>query len=399
MFTPSQQLLDKYASILVNFALNNGNGIKKDDVVYIRSQLPGLPLTKAIYRTTLKSGGHPLVEIQDDDFRLLKLEEGSDEQIGFFAKEYYRAVVDTIDHLIGIFSDEDPLYLAKADPRKLFLSNSSMKPFRDWIYAKEDAKKLTWTLCLYGTEGVAREAGMSVEQFWDQIKRACFLDDIDPLEQWRRVNSDIKQLITILNEMPIKTLRLVAKDTDLKIHIGEHRKWVGGSGHNIPSFEIFTSPDWRGTEGRVFFDLPLYRYGNLIKDISLEFHNGQIVRATAKQNESFLHEMISQKNADRIGEFSLTDRRFSKINRFMANSLYDENFGGDFGNTHLAIGKSIHDTCSLDLKNMDDEKYAALGFNDSSEHTDIIATSNRTVTATLVDGSTKLIYQDGEFRI
>ncbi|MBN1577213.1 MAG: aminopeptidase [Chitinispirillaceae bacterium] len=399
MFTPNPKLLENYAAILINFALNDGEGIKKGDVVYMVSQLPGLPLAKAIYRTILKSGGQPIVQLQDDDFRLMQLEEGSDEQIGFFPKEYYRGLADNIDHYVRILAEEDPLFLAGADPRKVILSSRSTKPFRDWLDAKEDAGRFTWTLCLYGTEGAAREAGMSIKEYWEQISRACFLHEKDPLGTWRGVYADMKDLIEMLDRMPIEKVHVVSEGTDLWVRIGEKRKWLGGRGRNIPSFEIFTSPDWRGTEGTIFFDLPLYRYGNIIKDIRLEFHNGLIVNATAKQNESLLREMIAQKNADKIGEFSLTDRRFSKINRFMANTLFDENFGGDFGNTHLAVGKAYHDACMGDLKNMNEEKFIALGYNDSPEHTDIIATGNRTVTATLTDGSTKVIYEDGEFRI
>ena len=109
--------------------------------------------------------------------------------------------------------------------------------------------------------------------------------------------------------------------------------------------------------------------------------------------------MIAQHNADKIGEFSLTDRRFSRITKFMAETLYDENFGGEFGNTHLAVGKSYHDACSEDAKNISEEEFASLGFNTSPEHCDIIATTDRVVTATLLDGSKKIIYEGGEFKI
>jgi leucyl aminopeptidase (aminopeptidase T) len=45
--------------------------------------------------------------------------------------------------------------------------------------------------------------------------------------------------------------------------------------------------------------------------------------------QNILEEMIKVENADKIGEFSLTDKRISKINKFMAETLYDENFGGN----------------------------------------------------------------------
>jgi aminopeptidase len=72
------------------------------------------------------------------------------------------------------------------------------------------------------------------------------------------------------------------------VKIGEKRQWVGGTGRNIPSFEIFTSPDWRGTDGWIRFNQPLYAYGTLIEGVELEFKKGIIVKAMAKKNEKVL---------------------------------------------------------------------------------------------------------------
>jgi aminopeptidase len=399
MFTPSPQILERYAKVLVNFALNDGIGIKKDDVVYIVTQTPGLPLAKEIYRIILRSGGHPLLNIQDDDFKLLHLQEGTDEQLSFFPSPYYKGLADSIDHYVRVLAEEDPLFLSKADPRKVILYSRSVKKFRDWLDEKEDAGKFTWTLCMYGTEGAAREAKMNIEEYWEQINLACFLNETDPIKKWQDVLASMHAILQQLNDLPIAKLHLEADQTDLWVGLGEHRKWLGGRGRNIPSFEIFTSPDWREVEGKVFFDLPLYRYGNIIKDIKLEIKNGIITSAKAAENEKLLQEMLSQKNADKIGEFSLTDKRFSKINKFMANTLFDENFGGNYGNTHLAVGKAYHDACSLNTAEVTSEEFEKLGYNDSPEHTDIIATSDRKVTAVLKDGSRKLIYEGGEFQL
>ncbi|HEX2956555.1 MAG TPA: aminopeptidase [Chitinispirillaceae bacterium] len=399
MYTPSSQQLEKYAKVLINFALNDGIGIKKNDVVYMVTQTPGLPLAKEIYKVILRAGGHPILNIQDDDFKLLHLQEGTDEQLSFFPAPYYKGLADSIDHYVRILAEEDPLFLSKADPRKVILSSRSVKQFRDWLDEKEDAGKFTWTLCMYGTDGAAKEAGMSIQEYWEQINRACFLDEPDPIKKWQDVLNSMNNILNTLNNLPIAKVHVEAPQTDLWVGLGENRKWLGGRGRNIPSFEIFTSPDWREVEGTVFFDLPLYRYGNIIKDIKLEIKNGIITSAKAAENEKLLHEMLAQKNADKIGEFSLTDIRFSKINRFMANTLFDENFGGQFGNTHLAVGKAYHDACSLDPATMSNEDFAKLGYNDSPEHTDIIATTDRKVTAVLKDGSSKVIYEGGEFRL
>jgi aminopeptidase len=244
---------------------------------------------------------------------------------------------------------------------------------------------------------MAEEAGLTLEEYWEQISLACFLNDEDPVAKIKEVYSKIENVLQHLNSLEIEKINLKADKTDLWLTIGETRKFIGATGHNIPSFEIFTSPDWRGTNGTIFFDFPLYRYGNIIKDISLTFKDGLIIESTASQNEKLLKEMILQENANKIGEFSLTDKRFSHINKFMAETLFDENFGGEYGNTHLAIGSSYHDTYCGTAKDVSEKGWEDMGFNESAEHCDIIATTNRKVTAVLKGGKEVVIYENGEF--
>lgn len=82
----------------------------------------------------------------------------------------------------------------------------------------------------------------------------------------------------------------------------------------------------------------------------------------------------------------------------MAETLYDENFGGSFGNFHIALGNSYHDTYSGE-KELSNKEYKNLGFNESVIHTDIVSTSNRVVTVILKDKSFIEIYSDGKFNI
>src|SRR5581483_6543904 len=149
----------------------------------------------------------------------------------------------------------------------------------------------------------------------------------------------------LLDGLEIERLHVEGEDADLWIAVGEQRRWLGGRGRNIPSFELFTSPDWRGTEGWIRFNQPLYRYGSMVKGIELTFKKGRVVKAIAKQNEKLLKEMLAtDEGASQLGEFSMTDRRISHITKFMAETLFDENMGGEFGNTHVAVGRSFHDT-------------------------------------------------------
>jgi len=131
----------------------------------------------------------------------------------------------------------------------------------------------------------------------------------------------------------------------------------------------------------------------------LEFKNGRVVKSSASSGEHVLKEMIATKNADKIGEFSLTDKNFSKITKAMADTLYDENIGGKFGNTHIALGAAYRDCYKGDYAKVEEEQWEELGYNSSSVHTDIISTTDRTVTALLADGSEKIIYQKGSFTL
>jgi len=400
MFTPPQKILQNYAKVMVDFALGKGEGINNNDVVYLVYDLEAKPLALAIYERILEKGGHPIVKSTDEDFEKLFFEKANENQLKFTPKKYLKSLVDTIDHRLYIIAPTDPFLLKNIDPKKIILANLSRQILKKWIFEKEDKGNLTWSLCLYGTEGLAKEASLSIEEFWGEIIRACFLDQEDPLFFWRSVFSKINDLVKKINSLPVEKFHIISKDTDLYICLGEKRVWRGGSGANIPSFEIFTSPDWRGTEGKIYFDYPLYRYGNLIKDIHLEFKHGRVVKAQAKKNEKLLQEMIfKQKNADKIGEFSLTDKSFSRISKFMANTLYDENFGGDFGNSHIALGSSYHFCFLGDKKKMKKKDWQKLGFNDSTEHCDIINTQEKEVFAILKNGIKKLIYKDGRFLI
>ncbi len=403
-YHPPRQILEAYASVLVDFALGGGTGIKQGDVVRVAAPEAAKPLYRELRRAVWRARGHVIGQYLPSDDEQENLSRDFYEladyaQLDFFPARYMRGLVDEIDHQVSILSDTDLHALEGIDPARIMRNGKAMKPWIDWRTEKENAGRFTWTLALYGTPAMAAEAGLSEQEYWAQIIEACFLDEPDPIARWREVSAQIKRYVTRLSTLPIDRLHVLGADADLWIGLGERRRWVGGSGRNIPSFEIFTSPDWRQTEGWIRFNQPLYRYGSLMEGIRLEFRSGVVVDATAEENEKVLLEMIATENADKIGEFSLTDSRFSRITKFMAETLFDENVGGPHGNTHIAVGKSYQDCYDGDPDGVSAEEWERLGFNESTVHTDIISTTDRTVTATLRDGTERLIYADGQFTL
>jgi aminopeptidase len=403
-YAPPQEILDRYASVLVDFALGGGDGVQPGEVVRVVAPESAKPLYAALNRAVWRAGAHVIGSYLPDDDREVNLardfyELASPQQLDHFPGAYMRGLVDQIDHQVTVIAPSEPRSLDKVDPARIMRRGESLRQLLDWRNEKENAGRFSWTLGLYGTPGMAAEAEMDVEEYWQQIVHACFLDDEQPLARWREVGQRIEATRKWLDALEIERLHVQGEDADLWVSVGEQRRWLGGRGRNIPSFELFTSPDWRGTSGWIYCNQPLYRYGSLVKGIRLEFVDGRVSKASAEQNERVLTEMIATEGADRVGEFSLTDRRFSRITRFMAQTLYDENVGGSFGNTHIALGRSYQDAYDGDPAPVSQEEWQRLGFNDSSVHTDIVSTSDRVVTASLRGGEERVIYREGEFQL
>ena len=158
-YVPSQEILDKYADLLVNFALGGNKGIKKGDVVLLQVPENAKPMLISLRRAVLRAGGHPLIHYLPDEIEEDFYKEASEEHLTFFPGKYLKGRVDEIDHSIFIIADTNPKELEKIDPKKIMMKNRAFKPYKDWRTEKENAGKFTWTIAAYATEGMARERG------------------------------------------------------------------------------------------------------------------------------------------------------------------------------------------------------------------------------------------------
>ncbi|OVE79509.1 hypothetical protein BVY00_00225 [bacterium G20] len=156
-YTPSQEILDKYAKVLVNFALGSGKGIKKGDTVYLQGALSALPYYRALKKVIFDSGGHVIGALGDDmdGFSRYFYDNATNEQLTAFPAPYFKGLVESVDHRIGIISDHDVHELDKVDPKKIMLAQKSRKKVSEWFDKKENEGKHTWTLALYGTPSMA----------------------------------------------------------------------------------------------------------------------------------------------------------------------------------------------------------------------------------------------------
>ncbi|MDY6880146.1 MAG: aminopeptidase [Desulfatiglans sp.] len=396
----TKRQMDRYADVLLWGLKTARKGIfKKNDIVMVRFDHAALKLADILHGKLLDMGLNPVIRLGLTSVMEHHFYEKSNNRQLVFQGPWEKTMYENLNGSIHLHAPDSLTHLYNVDPKKIGKALVARKPLRDILWKREEIGTYGWTLCQMSTSEQANKAGLSEKQHINQIIRACYLDKADPVKEWKTLFKNAQAIKKWLNSMEIKYLHIESDSIDLRVKPGQKRRWVGISGHNIPSFELFLSPDWRGTEGVYYADQPSYRSGNYVEGVRLLFRRGRAVEFKAKKGSDFLAQQIGMdRGASRVGEFSLTDKRFSRINRFMASTLFDENYGGRYGNCHLAIGSSYSDTYDGDPAELTKEMKKDLGLNDSALHWDLVNTENKRVMAHLSTGGKTVIYEDGIFR-
>ncbi len=307
-------------------------------------------------------------------------------------------------------TSEDPDGLAGVNQKKYAKATAArskiIKPIRrrmenryQWCIAAVPGK--AWAKKVF--PGV--RVGVAVNMLWEAILTASRVND-NPLLEWEKHNLDLSARCNYLNSLDIKSLHYTSKNgTDLTVGLIKEAIFMAGGEYtqgshiyfnpNIPTEEVFTSPDKDKADGIVYSSLPLSYGGQLIEDFWFKFENGKIIDCGAKTNEEMLREMISiDSGASYLGECALVpySSPIRKSGILFYNTLFDENAA-----CHLAIGMGFTNVLRDAEKYTDDEAHA-LGINDSVTHVDfMIGTEDMTITATLENGNEVLIFKDGEW--
>ena len=395
----TERQLERYANVLLWGLKTARTGrFKKGDIVLVRFDKPAIRLAEILYAKLLAMGLNPVQRMNHTTTMELDFYKLSNSKQLVFTPPGDEFLSKSLNGGIFLHAPESLTHLSDIDPRKIGKVAVSRKYLRDILDKRDDEGVFGWTLCIFPTKALARHAGLSLKNYTGQVIKACFLNRTSPVAHWKSIYKKVRSIKKWLNSMQVRYYHIESANIDLEVTPGEKRKWIGISGHNIPSFEIFTVPDWRGTKGKYFANQPSFRSGNYVEGVRLEFQKGAVVKAQAQKGEDFVKKQLSiDKGADKLGEFSLTDKRFSKINTFMANTLFDENYGGKYGNCHVALGSSYSDAYDGDPQKLTKQAKIKLGFNDSALHWDLVNTEKKRVVAHLASGKKITIYENGKF--
>ena len=290
--------------------------------------------------------------------------------------------------------------------KKELESNSTMS-------AAVSGAKIPW--CIVGAPGplwaakvFAQEpSGKTTDKFTEMLIKVLRLDKTDPVAEWRSLGEKLIQRSNILTKMNLDKLIFEGPGTNLEIGLNKDTNWKGGPAiaangrafiPNIPTEEVFTTPDFRRTNGKVKVTKPVKVLENSLNGIWFEFKDGKVIDFGADSNKEILEKFLNTDDGARyLGEVALVDKN-SEVHKsgLIFNSiLYDENAA-----CHIALGRGFP-TC---FPNKDElttpEEMKKYGCNYSLVHTDFMIGSEAiNVTGVTQDGKKVEIIKDGEFKI
>lgn len=358
------------AKVLAHYSLR----LKAKDRLIIKGNGIALPLMEAIYAEAITVGAFPTVRINEDSFTECMYKNGNPEQLAHIS-EVERATYEDCDAMLTIWGENNTKCFTKIDPQAIQTARRARKDLTSAFMRRIGTGELNWCGTQFPTYASAQDAEMSLREYEDFVYGACMVHLEDPVAHWKNISEKQEKLCDYLNAK--KTLRFVAKGTDLRVEV-EGRLWINCDGkENFPDGEVFTTPHTTGVEGTVAFTYPAIYEGKEVENVKLVFKEGKIVEASATKGEDFLKSVIAtDEGASRVGEIAIGTNY--GIQDFSKNILFDEKIGGTF---HLAIGSGFIETG---------------GDNESAIHWDLICD--------LKDGGQifaddELIYENGQFLV
>lgn len=325
----------RLAKLLTDYCVE----VKPGDKVAINGTHAALPLIQETYREVIRAGGYPLVFFYNDTLAEIKLKEANDAQLAFI-HDPEKIVLERYECTISIRGAENTRTLSAVDPTRDAISRNASRELMSTFMRRSAEGTLRWVGTLFPTPAYAQEADMSLSDYEDFVYAACYADKEDPVAEWLNLSKMQQKLVDWLAGK--KEVKVQGPNVDLTLSIAE-RTFINSDGRrNMPSGEIFTGPVEDSVNGWVRFSYPAIQDGREVSGIELYFEQGQVVKATAKKNEAFLHSMLdSDAGASYLGEFAIGTN--NGIDRFTKSILFDEKIGGTI---HMAVGAGYPETGS-----------------------------------------------------
>lgn len=404
-----QKLLEKYADLLVEVALN----IQKGQKLRIHAMTHDVEFVRLITRKAYRQGAKKVyTQFADPVVQRIMLEEAPEEGLRSFPDwmvQMFDEIIEEGGAFLNIHS-ADPDQFQGIDPSRIALLQRTQASRLRLFQSAQSSGDLAWCIASVPSQNWAAKVfpdlkpEEQIDALWKEIFRTCRITVNDPVTEWQKHIEDLESRARYLNEKRFKSLHYRAPGTDLTIDLADDHLWIAASSKtkhgvrfipNVPTEEVFTMPHKDGVNGTVRSTMPLSYSGNLIENFSLTFRDGRVVDFSADKGEEHLRSILeTDEGARRLGEVALVPHQspISQSGVIFYNTLFDEN-----ASCHIALGSALQ----FNLRNyekLSEKEMKEKGFNDSIMHVDfMIGSSELDIDGETCHGKHEPIFRKGNW--
>jgi aminopeptidase len=372
--------LERYARLAVRVGVN----LQPGQILGINAFVEHAPLARAVAREAYEAGARFVdVLYSDQHVRRAHIERAAEQDLDFsppWLVQRYDELGRVGGALIAISGNPEPELFADLDGERV--GKARMREVAEASLRLTDGL-VNWSIVAYPNEGWASTVfgEPDVERLWEAVSHAVRLGTPDPVAAWQEHVARLKQRAETLNERRFDHLRYRGPGTDLVIGLHPEGIWQAASDvsngiehvANMPTEEVFTTPDSRRVDGTVRSTLPLQIQGNIVRDLEIRFEGGRAVDVRASSGEEVMRTHVATDDgAARLGEVALVDGHSAvgETGLVFYDTLFDENAA-----SHIALGAPILQAVPW-AGELEPEERVTRGVNHSSIHTDFMIGSN-----------------------
>jgi len=393
---------EKYAKLLIDKCVN----LKETQPLLITAPVECIEFVRLVAKYAMEKGARDIYyDFTDETLKHDTLKYFNNDELeksNIFNKSIYDEYAKKNAAFLMLYND-DPDALNDIDNDKIAHSAKLLRTSRPIYKKMQLSYEVSWCIASVVTYNWAKKVLPNstdpVNDMWDVVLKMTLCDKEDPIKAWDEKIEKNKEIVDKLNNLKIKTLHYKNNlGTDFKISFNENI-WCGASTKNangdeiivnMPTEEVFTTPNKYTANGIVYSSKPLVYNSSLIDEFFIEFKDGKVINFDAKIGKDILKSIIEIENGNYLGEVALVDK-LSPINQsniLFYETLYDEN-----ASCHLALGDGFPECIKSSKTNEE------LGVNESKTHVDFMIGTDDLEIIAETETDKKLIMKNGTFVI